>query len=222
MKAPAHFFIAGSFCLIMSACRDIQPVRVTDSVSGYNLHGTVTTLSGIPLDSVTVILYYNYSYVGSTPLDTTEVTVPDTVTFVNVSVYTVANILVRTLYSDYMPHEGVVQRFQWNGLDMEDSAVPSGMYRIRYTVGGTIVKNTPYIIDGHPTTVTDSAGQFTITSANLPIGQQFDASTPSIPSVGVYQITSQITVQFLKNNIRSSYTSLVLTPDEVNYHAFTF
>jgi hypothetical protein len=89
-------------------------------------------------------------------------------------------------------------------------------------VGVVIMKNVPYIIDGHPTTKTDSTGYFSLANENLPISKRFDASSSEIPSVGVYQITSQITLQFIKNNIVSSYKSLWLTPDEVTYHTFTF
>jgi len=222
MKISPHVIITGSFCLFALSCRDVQPVFVSEQVTGYYLRGIVTSKSGIPLDSVTVILYYNYSYVGSTPIDTVQVSVPDTSTYVNVSVYTTKNIFIRTLFSGTMPHAGVISSYPWDGSDGDKNPVPSGLYRIRYTVGSTVVKSVPYIVDGHPTAMTDSTGYFTLTGDNLPIGLRFDANSSSIPSVGVYQITQQITVQFFKNNFTSSYTSLWLTRDEVTYHTFTF
>jgi hypothetical protein len=222
MKISPPVIITGSFFLLSLSCRDVQPVFVSEQISGYYLRGIVTTASGTPIDSVEVILYYNYSYIGSTPIDTITVTVPDASTHVNVAVYTMKNVFIRTLFSGTMPHAGIISSFAWNGLDEYGHAVPSGLYQIRYTVGSTIVKNTPYIIDGHPTARTDSTGYFTLTNENLPIGNRFDASSSDIPSVGVYQITPQITVQFLKNNVASSYTSLWLTRDEVTYHTFTF
>jgi hypothetical protein len=222
MKFSPHVIITGSICFIALSCRDVQPVLISEQINGYYLRGVVTTASGIPLDSVTVILYYNYSYIGSTPLDTIPVTVPDAATYVNVAVYTMKNIFVRTLFSGTMPHAGIISSFPWDGLDDERNPVPSGLYQIRYVVGSTIVKNAPYIIDGHPTARTDSTGYFTLTDENLPIGQRFDANSSSIPAVGVYQVTPQITVQFFKNNLTSSYTSLWLARDEVTYHAFTF
>jgi hypothetical protein len=125
MKFSPQVIITGSFCLVALSCRDVQPVQVSEQITGYYLRGIVTTSSGNPIDSVSVMLYYNYTYIGSTPLDTTHVTVSDSSTHVNVSAYTMNNMFVRTIFSGTMPHAGTIPSFSWDGLDDEKNPVPS-------------------------------------------------------------------------------------------------
>ena len=210
-----RLFVLGICCLFVNSCREIQPVTPSVTISGYQITGTVISSNGTVLDSVAVKLSYDYQLFGNVKTDTQTVYVSDPAKIVDVSVYNSKNIFVRNLY--FGTHSvGVVPRAFWNELDDHGQLVPSGKYNIRYIIDGTIIKQSPVIIDGNLTTITNSSGNFTITNDYLPVGEIFDY----YDSVGVYQITRQvqpyIILEFTKFNLSGTYAVYVRDNQIIN------
>lgn len=186
------------------SCRDFQPFEASIPITGYQLDGTVTTPNGIPLDSVQVILWYTYSLYRTTPLDTIQVVVTDSTKILYVAVYTSNFRYVRKLFFSFH-RTGVVPRFPWNEKDDNGNFVPSGKYIIRYVYDTTIVKDVPHIAEGHPTAMTDARGRFSLTNANLPIGEIADFYYSNGDYEGTLRVQNDIILEFVKGEARNVY-----------------
>ncbi|MBI4548845.1 MAG: hypothetical protein HY707_12755 [Ignavibacteriae bacterium] len=212
------FFILA--CLAIVSCRDIQPFEAELTVKGYQINGTVTTENGVPLDSVQVILYYNYNLMGTTPIDTVQVYLTDLTQVVDVAVYTPRFEFVRQLCLNCLDTVGPVPRFQWNGRDNSGRMCPSGKYLIRYVIDNVIVKDSPLILEGRTTAMTDADGRFTITNDRLPIGEVVDRYDSNDQYLGTFEVTPTVELLFNKFALYVPY-SLIVTKDRITTGVFT-
>ncbi len=205
--------------LVALNCRDIQPVAGSFSIQGYQINGTISTPNGVPIDSVSVILYYYYVLSYAPPLDTQRVVITDSAQFVDITVYSIHSTPVQHLFAGIQP-PGVVSRAQWDGLDSTGKAVPSGKYFIQYKVGSTVEKRSPVLIDGHTTTMTDLSGTFTITNDHFPVGDFFDIYSSDGTYDKTIQIAPEVDLEFLKVGVDRVYT-IQLTKDQITTQFFT-
>lgn len=209
----------GVFCLVLLSCRDIQPVESDTIISGYQLNGVVTTANGVPVEDVEVRLYYNYTLVRTTPIDSVPVVVTDSTDIVDIAVYTQRYEFVRQLFLSYLP-VGLVPRARWDGRDTSGTPVPSGKYLIRYVVDTVIVKYSPVLISRNHTSTTDSFGRFIIPTDRFPIGELFDFYDSQNSYTGTYTVNPHIGLEFRKLNFRTSY-SIELLKDQITSIVFT-
>lgn len=210
----------GMFAVLLSSCREIQPLDSRSAIQGYQLEGTVTSSNGIPVDGVDVRLYYSYQYISATRVDTQIVRVTDPTRPVGVSVYSSNFNFVRELFLGYMP-VGVVPRWPWDGNDQNGNPVPSGKYLVRYSVDTAIVKFSPVIVEGHITVKSDAAGEFILNSRFLPIGERFDLYDQFEQFAGAYQVLPRIHLTLRKGNVHATYRDIPLTRNTITRNVFT-
>jgi hypothetical protein len=202
------------------SCREIQPVeQVPEVVSGYLVSGSVTTESGVPLDSVEVRLWYNFDPSDLGPIDTAHVVVTDPTKVVDVMVTTPGGDFVRQLYLNYR-QPGPVPRFQWDFYDSHGVFAPSGAYIVRYAFDTVVVKLERRIIQGTPTAVSDASGHFTIGMDRLPIGDRFDIYTVQNQYAGPYVVLPRIDLEFRKGSLFGAAT-IDLQLNRITTAAFT-
>lgn len=206
-------------CGVALSCREVLPVEADVVINGYQLDGTVTTTDGMPLDSVSVVLYYSCMPVSLSPLDTIQVNVTDSTKIVYVAVFDVNNSRVRKLYQRYR-HPGPVPRFSWDERDDGGQFVPSGKYWIEYVYGDTLVKAVPYLAEGHVTTMTNSIGEFTIPTERLPVGELFDFYNDDGSYDATYQVFPQIDLVFRRSTSRSLVYEVPLDHNRVSHGVF--
>lgn len=214
-----RLLLAGLLALVSFRCRDIEPLSNDQIIQGYQLNGTVTTPSGVSIDSVNVSLYYDYDLVSDTPIDTQQVVVTKSQSLVDVAVYTPAYNFVRQLYFSYRG-PGPVPRMHWDERDMNNNPVPSGKYLIRYVIDTTIIKYSPVLVEGHVTAVTDLAGRFTLTNNRFPFGETFDLYDGTDAYIGTYTVLTDINLEFRKLSQISDYGSIALTNGKVTTRSF--
>jgi hypothetical protein len=214
-----RYVLVGMLGVVALRCRDIQPVTSSSTVQGYQLNGTFITSDGIPIDNADVILSYKYVPVDTTATDTQSVVLVDSLLFVDISVYTVHNVYIRRLFDGFRS-PGVIPRARWDGFDNDGNLVPSGKYLIRYTLGPTIAKEAPVLIDGHKTTATDANGQFIITKDNFPIGDVFDIYNNDGTYYKTVQVLSTVDLEFKKLALDTVF-SVTLTKDQITNEVFT-
>lgn len=184
------------------SCREYNPFGAPIPIEGYRLSGKVISPNGIPLSNVSVnVLYYYYEY-SATPIDSENIIIPDTLRYMDVSVFTPSGTYVRSLYQGYPP-EGIFPRKYWNERDDSGRAVPSGKYLIRYEYNSVIVKETPYIVENTITAVTNASGEFTLTRDALPVGELFDIYDVDNPGhfFGAYRVTSRLRLIFTRGTM---------------------
>ncbi len=203
------------------ACRDVHPVAAVTSISGYELHGVFTSSGGTPLPNVKVILSYNYIVVANSPVDTIPVIVHDPTKIVDVAVYSLSGRFIKQLLLGTQP-TGILPRLSWDGTDTNHVRVPSALYRIRYKIGGQLVKISSTLVDGDSVTVTDASGKFKITNENLPIDSIIDLYTADNIYQYTIQVTPDIDLIFLKPPQSTEYPSVTLNPNTITTGAFTF
>jgi hypothetical protein len=221
MRQDALIGLSCMICLLIPSCRDVQPFSGEVVIAGYQLDGTVTTLNGVPVDSVMVTLFYNFDPVGTTPLDTQKVIVQGMTRMVDITVLTPRRAFVRELFHGWVLPGTEVQRARWDGTDTAGSLVPSGKYLIRYTVDTQVVKYTPTVVDGGPTAFTDTAGRFSITADHLPIGEYFDLYRKDGSFYGVFMVEPVLSLEFERGGLRSVYPSVDIAQDKITTGAFT-
>lgn len=215
--------VAIAVCLMITGvtCREIQPLSISQPVLGYQLNGTVTTGGGAPVESVEVILFYDLDPFSSSPIDTQSVVVTNPNQIVDIRVYTPRYEQVRRLLTGSLP-VGIVPRYNWDGLGDDGKPVPSGKYLVRYAVDAVIVKYSTVVISGHVTTLTDSQGHFTLSSARLPVGEIYDYYSPDNMYIGTAKIRSDVSIELRKPP--SSPTSprvITLQQDQITVGSFT-
>lgn len=203
----------------VSGCRDVIPFQDITTITGYQLNGALTTASGVPIEGADVSLVYNYDFLSDTPADTVQVVVTKPVSFVDVAVYTTTYDLVRQLFFDNR-NEGPVPHFYWNGRDRNNNLVPSGKYLIRYVIDTTIVKYTPWIVEGHTTAATDVGGKFTISGSGLPIGDVFDIYDNTNTYLGTYRVAQTINLRFTRLGQSSTYYDVGLLSNKITTRTF--
>jgi hypothetical protein len=210
--------LLGILSLVLSSCRDIEPVNSVAAVTGYQFAGLLTTPDGAPVQGASVRVYFYYdTHTG--PIDTIAVVVTDTTKAVDVSVYTVSYRFVRTLFFGYR-HSGPVPRFIWNGLDEKAAQMPSGKYYIGYQVGDSLVKFSPVLLDGEISATTDGLGQFRLT--NLPVGELFDVYHLDGSYDTTLSVAPAIDLVFQKQGRQVPYIDIPLLDNKITTGAFTF
>ena len=198
-----RYVLCGIFSLVFLRCRDVQPFGSPTPVQGYQINGTVSNTSGVPIDSVDVILDY-YGQPQAVPFDTQRVVLTDSTLFVDISVYTPQNVYLRRLFGGFRS-VGILPRLHWDGLDDAGKPVPSGKYIVRYTLGSEIAKQIPTLIFLRSTAMTDGGGHFTITNDHLPIGDLFDFYDNTGAYVETIQIVSNVILDFKKLTLDKTY-----------------
>jgi hypothetical protein len=177
----------------------------------------VTSVNGIALDSVEVLLYYNYEYVQSTPIDTHQIVIDNPAKVLFVAVYDIDNKFIRELFFGFRP-VGVMPRFFWDERNDSNKIVPSGLYFIKYVYDTATVKEDTWIVEGHLTVTTNSRGLFTIPNKNLPVGRLVD----------IYQndryfetdsILPRVNLVFQKSDLISNY-SIMLEKNKITNGTF--
>lgn len=161
------------FLALLASCREILPVEQEENFTGYQINGNVTNQSGTPIPNVIVMLYYDEQKISNTQTDTTVAFVTDTNQIVTIQVFSIKEILVRTLFTNKM-RIGPVPRFSWDGLNNDGVKVSSGFYLIRYKIDMAVVKESPVVIDGNMSARTDSDGRFVIPNEHLPVNKTYD------------------------------------------------
>ncbi len=214
-----RYILVGVLCTAILSCRDIQRFQDTTSIQGYQLNGTVTTPNGVPIEQVDVRLYYDYDFVSDSPSDTQQVAVTASLSLVDVAVYTVKYEFVRQIFFDYRT-TGTVPRYRWNGRDRNGNVVPSGKYLIRYVVDTTIIKYSPWLVEGHSTDTTDTRGGFTLTSDRLPVGDVFDLYDSFNVYIGTYKVLPSIDIEFVKSSQTATYGNIALQKDIITGRTF--
>lgn len=187
-----RYALLGLLCLIIISCRELEPLTGSQVIDGYQIDGRVTTVNGVPIDSVEVKLYYYYTYFSSTPIDTIPVVVTDSLKVVDISVVDRKFRFIRTIFFGLWGRTGIIPRIYWNGRDLNNQPVLSGLYYIQYIVDTVLVKSSPVIVDGHVTAITDNRGRFSIVNYNLPIGSVFDVYNDDDSFYGVMKVLPKV------------------------------
>ena len=148
-------------------CRDFGLAGPDSQVVGYRIEGSILDGLDQPIDSLDIHLYYDLAYVSNTPepVRAYSVVVPEE--SVTVNVYDIENQIVRNLYTG--SSSGSSFYVPWNKRGNNGALVESGVYVVRYQVGGGVRHSYDVVADGHVTARTDRDGLFTIENANLPI-----------------------------------------------------
>jgi hypothetical protein len=207
--------------VIAASCRDIQPPdAAVIPVDGYELRGTVVSSNGVPLPGVQVYLAYNAEYYSQTPTDTQVVLVTHFSDVVDVAAVDMQDNVRKVLFHGTFSSLGSFPRYDWNGIDAAGHEVPSGEYFIRYTVGQSVVKRSPVIIDGNLSATTDANGRFTIDPGHLPVGVIFDIYYQSTSFAGAYRILPEVDLYFQSQGSSASYLSVTLTTNQVTTGVF--
>jgi len=207
--------------LLFGSCREVIPFeQPVGSVNGYEMRGRVTSINGVPVESVAVSLDYDFDVVGDTPMDTIPFVEPNPPKVIQVDAYDYLGRHVRQIYTGILP-TGPVPRFFWQGYDDANQLLPSGKYLVRYVLDTTIVKIVPVLIRRHVTTFTDAHGDFVIKNANLPIGQTFDLYSSTTPDfLGVVRVTKTVYLLFQRSTLSRS-ASATLQVNNVYHGAYT-
>jgi hypothetical protein len=213
-----RFLPAATICLLFFSCREIQPFQPVTTIQGYRLDGIVTSANGIPLGDVQLILYYNYDYYSTTPVDTQKVIVQTATRVVDVAIYTASHVFVRQLYFGYHA-PGPLSLFSWDGRDAYGRNVPSGKYLMRFALDNVVIKYSTIIIDGNITAITDSTGKFSIGNDNLPVGELFDFYLDNGTYDATYQVEPEVELVFSRGGYQSSY-DVALQKDAVAQGVF--
>jgi hypothetical protein len=153
--------------LWVAGCDRQIPILDMQAITGYQVQGTVTDQVGNPVPNVAVLVDYNYN------LDFTDSSMTRTYFVTNNSVPTQAvavdwdNRIVRVL----TPPRQVYGPFLalWDGKDSTGIVPPSGIYYVKYLVGGTVAYSYRQLVSGGQVTSTDAHGNYTIPFQNLPI-----------------------------------------------------
>jgi hypothetical protein len=214
-----RFGVIGLLCMITLSCREIQPSDVPYTVQGYQINGTVLNANSIPLEGVDVILYYNFALAQTTPLDAQQVIVTDSTRTVFVGVFVEPNMCIRELFFRHRS-PGPVPHFYWDERDDSGHEVPSGKYLIRYVYDTMIVKDVPWIANGHCTATTNSFGRFTITNEHFPIGELFDIYSNADQYMETDKVLSVIYLELYKSDLHARYT-VTLNQNAITKRTFT-
>ena len=187
--------------IIIPSCREVNPLETLTPIHGYQLNGIVTTKDGLPIDSVVVSLQYHFSVYQYTPLDTVQVFLADSTRRMFVGVFTPDDRRVRTLFDDRFP-AGLFPNYYWDEKDDSGQYVPSGKYFVKYINDTAIVKIVPWLADAHQTTMTNIAGQFSLTSSSLPLGELFDLYYYDSSYDATYRVMTGIRLFFNRGQLR--------------------
>jgi hypothetical protein len=216
-----RLFAAGICCFLLLSCREIRQFQPIDIISGYELQGEVTSKNGIPLDSVSVRLYYTYDYLGPQQLDTIPVIITDSTKIVFVAVYSKAGAYVQTLYFNFHS-PGILPTYLWDGRGEGGEPVPSGEYVIVYSYGSTVVKQVPVIADGNVTATTDRNGNFTLPNSCFPVGGVFGMYADNGEYVGAFRVLQDVEIVLRRGEVVSAPFDVTMTKDLITRRVFTF
>lgn len=187
------------FLALLSFCREILPVEQEENITGYQINGSVTNQSGTPITNVNVLLFYDEQKISNTQTDTTVAFVTDTNQVVTIQVFSIKNILVRTLFTNKM-RIGPVPRFSWDGLNDKGVEVSSGFYLVRYKIDTAVVKESPVVIDGNISARTDSNGRFVIPNEYLPVNKTYDKYLQDTFQ-GAFLISSSVVLELVSGTL---------------------
>src|SRR5712692_8620042 len=113
--------------LLVSSCREIEPVSPGQVFSGYQINGIVTNASGIPLEGIELRLFYEYG-VRYPAQDTAQLFVSDSVNTIQAEVFDGEARLVRSF--SIARFTGYLRRKIWDEKDSTSQSVKSGLYTI--------------------------------------------------------------------------------------------
>ncbi len=212
--------VALAFILCFAACREIRTLEPETDTVGYQLTGTVTNSNGIPLDSVSVRLYYSSVPVQFSPLDTVRVIINDSTKFLFVVVYDINFQPVRNLFIGKMPL-GQVSHIPWDQTDDSGRFVLSGKYYTKYEYNGAVAKIDSYLVDSHRIALTNSDGEFTLTNSQLPVGEKFDFYNSSDNVyVATYKVLPEVLLIFYRGALQSPLYRVSLQQNKITRGVF--
>ena len=175
--------------VVLTCCREIEPFSPSGPFFGYQVNGIVTNANGVPLEGVSLRLFYEYGgrYAA---LDTAQLRVYDTLNTIRVEVFDADDKLVR--WFTVLPYSGYLQRNVWDEKDSTASDVKSGLYRMLVYFNTSLVKQSRWLVDGKVSAVTDVSGQFSILNSSLPVGEIVDLYDQQGSYFGTYEILPTI------------------------------
>ncbi len=189
-----RLLLLGILCAMLLSCREYHSFNAPVPILGYQINGKVTSENGVPLDSVAVRVFYNYSQTRTTPLDTVNFIVTDTNKLLYVTVYDAQGRFLKNLFTG-IPSTGPLPRYFFAGLG---DTVPSGKYLIKYQYDTTIVKTVPVLVEGKTTAFSNYKGEFIIETDALPVNDEFDMYSFNRIYQGTFRVTESIELVFIK------------------------
>jgi hypothetical protein len=216
-----RYIVLALTCVLITSCRDIESPAVLGGIDGYELSGKITTSSGIPVDSVSVSLFYYYEYISNRQLDTIPIIITDTAQVLDVTILSNKFKLIHTLFHGRFRDLGPIQKMFWNGRDDNNKPVPSGLYYMSFSIDSVFVKRNSIIVDGNVTAYTDLYGRFTLMNNCLPVGQLFDAYNDDGSYYGVLKVEPKIALTLSKGGSHAEYESIHLSLNSITKLALT-
>lgn len=204
-------------CILIAffGCRDLSLNNGGGTIDGYMIEGTILDGLHQPIDSIDIVLYYGVEFVSSSPVPERSYTIENPGDFVTINVYDSEERVVRNLYSG--TPSGSTLYVPWNKRHNNGSLVKSGVYTVRYLVGGSPRHSYVAVVDGHITGRTDVDGIFTIGNENLPVGY-FPAPlySQSDAFLGNYRIQNWVYLEFTIAGTLYTY-SIALEQDAITH-----
>lgn len=154
--------------LFLTGCRDLNPLDARIVIDGYRVVGTVMDGLNNPIPGVQIRLSYGMDFVSGSPVPERSYTLQAQTEYVEVRVLDRTGTQVRALYADTVSAPTIY--VPWDKLNDAAVPVPSGIYEVRYIVGGTVRHTYTVIVDGNITVTTSTEGVFVLPNEILPVG----------------------------------------------------
>ena len=211
---PTCLVILAGLASIIGCERDLPYMAQADEpISGYRLEGYVTDKLGFPIKGLPIALWYDLEYVDSDPTPSRRFVVDDASRIARVVVFDRSNRIRRVVFQGKAPL-GVLD-YGWDLKDSLGVPVPTGIYRVDFSMDGVLRSSYTQVINGAVTVVTDSLGHYSIPNELLPVGfypaPQFSSNGSTF--LGNFQVSSYVILEFYLSLHRSA--SVTLTQDQV-------
>lgn len=204
-----HRFVL--LAIVLSSCREIEPVSPQVPFSGYQIEGIVTTSNGFPLEGVEIRLFYQYG--NQFPAqDTGCVFVPDSVNNIQAAVSDFDGNIVRRFTVPNL--FWCIPRNIWDGRDSTSALMKNGLYTIAVYFNGSLAKQYKWLVDARLTAVTNGNGQFLIPKCCLPVEEIVDLYDSLGAYDGTFDITSEVALRASTTNARRT-VFLTLLKDRI-------
>lgn len=165
------FYSAIAAVCILSGCEREIPVDTSGrEVDGYLIEGSVTNRFGTPLAHVDVKVDYDLILIDQNDPAPRYYEITASSEFVTVVVQEERGATVRTLAANVFQRGRI--EFSWDKRIPGGEIAPSGVYHVRYLVGGRVRHSYPVLVLNSVTARTNSEGSFVIPDARLPIGYE--------------------------------------------------
>lgn len=159
---------AGMALLILTGCRDHNPLDARIAIDGYRIVGTVMDGLNSPIAGVQIRLYYGMDFVSGSPVPERAYTLQSPPEEVEIRVFDNAGNQVRMLFADTVSAPNIF--VSWDKQNDAAVPVPSGVYEVRYISSGTVRHTYTVLVDGNISATTNTEGVFVIPQELLPIG----------------------------------------------------